>query len=319
MAFGQEVSLQVHTRDKKEVFASQGLRVDFDVRQIGGFSRANFKIFNVSETTIKSLNAPELYVTVTATLHGSSFVVAREFFISNVLDQRKLPSNVVTLYCIDKLRRDFLEKDVVGVIVKKPTLRREMKAILDHVEYKGDLSKSWSMFPEGKLDQGTNAPSYTHQGNLQQCIRELENCYGFTTFTDNGLLRFVYRPDSKDVQFTDLPTMKPDVVLEVRNMRADPIIGLATLNVTSNLDERIKPSAVLDVSNLLSAGTNSSQNTLEIAGSFLKDSVAGFPKYQALSVQHTGSNFTSTWHTIATCYSPTRGLTMPSLTWFKGI
>jgi hypothetical protein len=95
----------------------------------------------------------------------------------------------------------------------------------------------------------------------------------------------MYKPDLKDLLLTELADQKPDIVLDVRNMRSNPKIGPAILSINSNLDGRIKPSSVLDISQLFTAGTSTDSEVLEVANNFLKNSVAGFTKYQALTVQ----------------------------------
>ena len=126
----------------------------------------------------------------------------------------------------------------------------------------------------------------------------------------------MYKPDDKNLKLTDFYSNPADVVLSTTNMRSNPKIGPATLSVVSNLDPLIKPSSILDVSELLTIGTDTSEETLQVAQDYLKEKVSGFSKYQTLSVQHKGSNWTGDWITQAAATSPTKGTTMPTNVWW---
>ena len=139
----------------------------------------------------------------------------------------------------------------------------------------------------------------------------------FNVYTEDGNIVFMYKPDYKNLVDTDMYTSEGDIILDTKNMRANPKIGPATLSVLSNLDPYIKPTTILNTSKLLTAGTSTDQNTLEVAENYLQDKVAGSDKYQTLSVQHKGSNWTPEWSTQAAATSPTPGTTMPSTTWFR--
>lgn len=316
--FGQEVILTVHDLGgSKLVFDASGLRVDFDVRLIDGFSRGTFTIFNMKEATIKAISNGENYVTVKTKLHGGQeYTVANSFFISNVLEEKKLPNSITTLYCFDSLRKQYLEEQV-DVAVRDPTLKKEMSQICTAAGFTGDVR--YLSFPTGKIDQPSARRVSSHQGTMQQCIRRLQDTYGFKLYTDfDSGLSCMYTPTLGELVNTSLAEKNSDIILDVRNMRSNPKIGPATLFVTSNLDGRIKPTAVLDTSKLLTVGTDTSEETLQLADGFLQDVVAGFTKYQTLTVQHKGSNYTSEWKTVATATSPTSGKNMPTLSWHKG-
>ena len=68
--FGQEVVLTVTDENGGQVLNASGLRVDFDIREIRGFSRASIRIFNLTDTTIGSLvGAQNRYATLQVRLH----------------------------------------------------------------------------------------------------------------------------------------------------------------------------------------------------------------------------------------------------------
>ena len=317
--FGQEVSLTVtDSSGEKIVFDGGGLRIDFDVRLIDGFSRGTFTLYNLKESTIRALANGENYVTLKTSLHGSSnYIVANRFFVSNVLEEKKLPDSITTLYCYDSLRRQYLENPI-DLTVRSPNLKKQMLAILNEAGFRGNIN--YQSFPEGRITQGTSRPSVNIQGSAQQCVRKLQRQYGFKFYTDfEAGFNCVYLPNLLEAPLTSLNNKSPDVILDIVNMRANPIIGPATLFVTSNLDGRIRPGAVLDTSNLVTVGIDATEETLQIANQFLKESISGFTKYQTLTVQHKGSNYTGEWKTIATATSPTEGMSMPTLSWQKGI
>lgn len=317
--FGQEVLLTVtDSTGNKLVFDAAGLRIDFDVRIIDGFSRGTFTLYNLQETTIRVLANGENYVTLKTRLHGSQeYTIANRFFISNVLEEKKLPNSITTLYCYDLLRKQYLEEQI-NVTVKSPTLNKQMRQICTAAGFTGNIT--YKSFPDGRIHQQSARPQSVHQGTAQQCIRALQHTHGFKLYTDiDSGITCMYLPSLSEVALTTLESKASDIVLDITNMRANPKIGPATLFVTSNLDGRIRPTAILDTSKLVTVGVDVDEQTLQIANEFLKDTVAGFTKYQTLTVQHKGSNYTSEWKTIATATSPTEGKSMPTLSWQKGI
>ena len=314
--FGQEVFLTVHDKTGEDViFESAGLRVDFDVRLVNGFNRGTFSIYNLTDETIKSLVGDDVYVSVTGALHGRKFLVADTFFISNVLEEKVLPNSVTTLYCYDSLRKESLEEQL-DEAVYTPTLRRVFEHMSRATRIAGEnIFKSW---PEGLLDQAPPRRFQHFHGSYQSIISKLQEQYNFNVFTESGGLVFVYMPDTSDIDFTDLNTREPDVVLDSFNMRSNPKIGPATLFVTSNLDSNIRPGAVLDASNLITVGAADTTG-LDVAKDFLNHASVGYTKYQVIASQHKGSNYTSEWKTVATAISASKGKRMPTLSWQKGV
>ena len=226
-----------------------------------------------------------------------------------------LPNSVTTLYCYDSIRKESLENQV-DTSVLSPTLRKEMAAICESAGFRGEIV--YKYFSAGQIDQASGRPNAEHSGSLQQCIRRLQKAYGFKMYTLSGKIVCMYVPSLDDVDKTDLANKAPDIVLSILNMRANPKLGPATLSITSILDGRIEPTSVLDISQLITVGVDLPEDTLQIAKEFLQDSVAGFSKYQVLTVQHKGSNYTGEWKTVATATSPTKGMSMPTLSWHKG-
>ena len=317
--FGQEVLLTVtDSTGNKLVFDAAGLRIDFDVRILDGFSRGTFTLYNLQETTIKVLANGDNYVTLKTRLHGSQeYTIANRFFISNVLEEKKLPNSITTLYCYDLMRKQYLEEQI-DITVQNPTLRKQMDQICTAAGFTGNIA--YKSFPANRENQQTSRTKSPHQGTAQQCIRALQTAHRFKFYTDvDSGFTCLYLPNLAELPLTTLKDKPTDIVLDITNMRANPKIGPATLFVTSNLDGRIRPTAILDTSKLVTVGVDVDELTLQIADGFLRNTVAGFTKYQTLAVQHKGSNYTSEWKTIATATSPTEGKSMPTLSWQKGI
>ena len=314
--FGQEVTLTVHDKSGENiVFDSGGLRVDFDVRLVGKFNRGSFTIYNLVDDTIRAIVAEDNYVTLITKLHGRQYTIAKSYYISNVIEEKILPNSITTLYCYDSLRKDFLEEQINYTVIK-PTLRACMTELCKEAGFTGEVL--YKAFPEGRIDQQPPRITSEFQGSLQSCITKLQEQHKFNVYTDLDNLICLYMPTLEEVQYTELVDKEPDVVLDSLNMRSNPKIGPASLYLTSNLDGNIKPSVLLDASKLITVGTTSSLDTLGTAEDFLNHASSGFSKYQAIAVQHTGSNYTDLWKTVVSAISPTSGKSMSQFSWQKG-
>lgn len=313
--FGQEVILTITNGAKETVLNADGLRVDFDVRVIAGFSRASVTVYNLNDETIGALiGGTDNYCTITTRLHGKQeFTVMDKFYISNAIDEKKIPETITTLYCYDRLRKSVLEK-AISITVPKPTLRRSVAAVflagghagaIEYTAFPGDLEYYVPVKPKG-----------SYEGSVQQCMRELGNEYSFNMYTKPEGFLLVYKPLPEQIDLTTLNT-QPVLVLHTNNMRANPKIAPAQLQVVSNLDGNIQPGVLLDISQLLTAGTSTDETTLQLAAQFAQKSLSGYSRYQALTIQHKGSNYTGTWSTTVSAVAPTRGINMPTQTWWK--
>lgn len=313
--FGQYVNIQVHNEGGVLVFETDSLKVDFDVRHIKGWSRGKFTITNLAPDTIKKISNGDNYVTVRTALHdGQLELVADRMYVSNALEEIKVPESIFSMYCYSKLRKVFLERQV-DVIVSKPSLPRIINECMRQAEFKGTVE--YKHFPPEILAYTNYRYSTRRQGSLLSCMENLGTEYGFNMYTDGGKFVLMYKPDAKNVSDTDFYSSTGDIKLATTNMRSNPKIGPAVLSVVSNLDPRIKPSSVLDISALLTIGTDTSEETLQVAEDYLRDKVAGFSKYQTLAVQHKGSNWSAEWLTQISATSPTPGTTMPTVNWWS--
>ena len=312
--FGQYVHIAVTSRGGKPVFSTDSLKVDFDVRHIEGWSRAKVSITNLNPSTIRDISNGDNYVTVKVRLHDSNeSVIIDNMFISNAMEEKQVPQSVFNMFCYSKVRKDYLEEQV-DVDVPNPSLRSAIKAVLRDAGFTGKYE--YKQFPSQVLDYVPPRANSKKQGSLIDVLRSMGEENRFNVYTVGQKIVFMYRPTAENVADTSLASGEGAIKLSTTNMRSNPKIGPATLKVFSNLDPNIEPSSVLDITNLLTIGTSTSQAALEVAENILKDSVAGFSKYQAISVQHKGSNWTGEWSTIAAATSPDKGTSMNVDNWW---
>ena len=149
-------------------------------------------------------------------------------------------------------------------------------------------------------------------------LTKLGKEHNFDFYTNNNLVELICRAESEYIGDIDLANDDGRLIeLSTSNMRANPQLGPAQLTFDSNLDPRIRPGVVLDISKLLTAGTNTEAKSLETSNKILSGKVAGFSRYMALEVQHTGSNWADKWSTIVNALTPKKGTAMSPETWFK--
>ena len=314
MALKQEVMMKVYDQPDggSLVLDATGLRTDFDIRLIPEFSRATFTIYNLTDSTIASLTSGDKYVTLQVRLHGGKIrTLADRYYVSNAVDELILPNRVTKLFCFDKLRKSVLEKRVATTVVN-PTLRNLVQRTIQSTGYIGETT--FASFPFGLLDEPMQKTRRPLNGSAQQCLRLLEKEFDFKTYTVNGGFTFMHNPDLGNVKYTDLATKPANLVLNTRSMRSNPKIGIASASIDSNLDPNIQPGSVLDLSNLITVAVDATEGTLQLVDGYLK-SFSEFSKYQALAVQHKGSNYTKDWNTVVTAYSPSKGKLMPTVQW----
>ena len=314
--FGQYVLLQVHNSTGVLVFTTDSLKIDFDVRHIRGFSRAKITLTNVAPETIRSLSAvgEDLYVTLQVAQHDSELrTIAYKMYISNAMEEVVVPNSEFRMFCYSSLRKTYLE-NYIDVGVNKPTVKKMVAACMGASGFSGPIE--YKYFPESILNYESSRPKSRRQGSVINVLSGLEKEYNFNFYTEEEKVIVMYKPDHKNVSDTDMYSSTGEIKLTTTNMRSNPKIGPATLSVTSNLDPNIRPSSILDITSLLTLGTNTDQATLEVAEQYLRDKVSGFAKYQTLSTQHKGSNWTAEWATYVAATSPTPGTTMPTTNWW---
>ena len=311
----QEVTLKVWSAAEGGdlILDATGLRIDFDIRLIPDFSRAKFIIYNLTEKAVQSMMSGDRYVTLTTQLHnGTIYTLANRFHLSNAVDELKLPNRLTTLYCFDSMK---LKLELpVEVTVLYPNLERMIQQSCVNAGVTPPRAEDFISFPKGITKEPGLKEQRPLQGSLMSVFKTLEKEFNFLTFTDNGKFNFMYMPDIKNVGKTDLGERSPDVILSTRSMRSNPKIGIASCKINSNLDGRIKPTTLMDLSQLLTVSPEASEQTLELVDGYLKN-FSDYSKYQAFTVQHKGSNYTAEWSTIVTGLSPTEGKLSPTVNW----
>jgi hypothetical protein len=313
--FGQQVELEVFGPGGALVFSSGGLKVDFDIVHIPGFSRATFKIWNMDPRMIGEIQNGERYCRLTATLHDDTpMILADDFFVSNSVEEAIPPNSVTTLYTVSKLRKSLLEKTTT-ISVKEPSLKNIMVSLKQETKFTGRII--YKNFPKAITKYAPPRKVKDRTGSVQGLLDALAQQYRFKYYTVGVDLVLMYQPTGDNVKQTDMYTREPDVELDSNNMEANPKIGVAELQVSCNLDNLIIPTAILDTSQLITASADADELTLQLVKGYLKQAVAGFSKYQAITVRHQGSNFTKQWTTTLTATAPSRGISMPTYGWLK--
>jgi len=316
--FGQEVMVTIQSKDGVGILDASGLRIDFDYRQLPEFSRAKITIYNLNAETIGNLigGNQDHYITLSTRLHGSQeFNMVDGFYISNSMDHKKVPDTITSLYCYSGARRDFYEKPI-SAPVNSSSLRSRLQSLKEAVKWKGEFQDL--VFPEGLMDAKSKRPGSQMNGTFTQILRELGKEYGFKWYTlGDDIIQLVYQPSLDQVKLTDLDD-KPTIVLDTNNMRANPKLSPAQLQIISNLDGDIQPGAVIDITKLLTAEADSDDFVLQTANDYARDSVSGYSKFLVLESIHQGSNYTGSWTTTANCVSPQTGTRAPvGATWFQ--
>lgn len=313
--FGQYVKLTIKNEGDSVIFESDSLRIDFDVRHIDGFSRCKIDIYNLAPATIKAINNGKNYASIAVAKHDEDVVtIINRFFISNALEVPSVPHSITSIFTFSSIRLDHLERQI-DTIVAAPSLRRIISELGRLSEFTGQVI--YKDFPSTMVDHVPPRPLSHQKGSFQACLEKLSEQFGFNVYTEDDNLIIVYKPNARNVVDTSMYKSSGDIKLSTNDMRNNPKIGPATLSFDSNLNRFIKPSTILDISNLLYADVDISQTTLELAENFIRDKVAGFTNYQALSVQHKGSNFANKWVTSCVAVSPTVGNNMPTESWYK--
>lgn len=314
--FGQRVKITVISKKGDIVLESESLRIDFDIRNIPGYSRGTFKIYNLSDAVSGNIvNVDGNKVSLEVQLHeGTTYKLVDSWPISNAINELILPNSIVTLYAFNGIKSAVLEKQI-NIEVSGPSLEKNLKAILSAAGHKGSIS--FISFPEGVLEQTSSRNTAHFPSSAMAGIRKLQRQYPFEMYTNDKGIVFLYKPNIGQLGWTSLIDRREEIILETVNMISNPVLSLSTINITSNLDGRIVPSSLLNTANLITAGAGSDEETKQLVPGFIKNYIAGWTKYQSFAVQHKGSNYTKDWTTIATGIAPTSGRKMPLVNWFR--
>jgi hypothetical protein len=215
------------------------------------------------------------------------------------------------------LHKDLFESELPdeGVTVVAPlTLKRLVSGVFAAAGY--SITPTYLYFPDTLEDLVSPAGYATFDGSVDDALAELAEEFKFKTYMEDGKVTLMYCPDADTVDKTDLADQVP-IQLNTNMMRSNPVIGPAILNITSNLDSRLRPGKVVDISQLLTVGTDVSGIAAEVASGYFKTGLSGFNNYFILAVQHKGSNYTGDWFTNITASAPTKGTVASPINWLN--
>lgn len=315
--FGQRVKIEVFDTSKTNlVFSSEELRVDFDIKQMLGINTARFIIYNLNLATSSNLVNGDRFVTVSVSLHGQEYTkIADKMFVANGYVETKVPNKLTYLYCYDLVNKENLSKQLNSTTGGMQTLEELLNTVSSWAGYEGkprlagfpDAVKSYK--PPRKYHMSFNS-------SFESVMKVLAKAYGFDYFIlDNKIVcQYIHSADTVKGSYLDDPNIL-GIVLDSNNMRSNPKIGASTLQITSNLDTRIRPTEVLDISDLITASVDINDDNLTLVEDLIRNVVTGFKRFVCLEARHTGSNYTSDWKTVATGVSPRKGTRMSTANW----
>lgn len=315
-SFGQRVRLRAYDGAANIVFDSQGintiddglehgLRVDFEIRFIEKFDVATFKIYNITSDTSKMLASGLKFVTLSVSLHGEDYITLVEnFYISNVITVKQVPNSITTLYCAHNINRIFYEQQLKNV-VQEDTLRKQIKAAQVQAGV-SLLEPDYKFIPLAVLDTKLPNPNRLSSCSVYKFLSDIGAESRFNYYTKPEGIVCVGKPTLKNIDETELPDTE-GLTLNTNDMRANPRIGVSSLEIVSNLDVRIQTGVVLDIDNLVTADSSLPASALSVIRHIL-DSVSGYNKYVVHRVSHKGSNYSDSWETTAYAIAPSRGL-----------
>ena len=311
--FGKKVRLEIYDEVEGIIIDTSGLRVDFDVRLYQGYNRALFTIYNLTAATAREVSTGKRYVRLYVSLHGGAeYLIANDYYVNNAYTEKKVPDSLTRLYCLDRVYSEVTSKQV-SFSVKRPTLRRTLEA------FKANAAKPVNIktidFPDVILDAIPDAPVRTYSGEFSGILDSLGKEYNFNHFIQpQKTIEVCYRPLHHNVKQTG-QLDRAVTVLSTDNMRANPIIGVAQLQIESNLDANIRCNSLLDTSNLLTAAQNENEDDLFMVKDYIKSSVSKDTVFSTLSVNHLGSTHTGAWTTKAIAISAAKGTHVNNYNW----
>jgi hypothetical protein len=317
--FGQRVKLEVFDNSKSNlVFSTETLRVDFDVRNEYGLNKAKFTIYNLNSETSANLTNGVRFVRLSVALHDQDWqILASNLFISNAYSETLLPNRLTYLYCFDAVTKENLENPVSATLSGNQTLKRLIDNAASSAGFTGSVT--YPVFPAEVLNyKPPRTHAVTTQTTFKQFMKDLGKQFTFEFYVSESDIIVQYLPTATSLSRSTLDdSRRITVVLDSNNLRSNPKLGASTLQLVSNLDPSIVPSVILDVSNLITASADVSDDKLQTTKNLLKTAVSGFKKFICLQSRHVGSNYTKNWSTTATGTSPRRGTRMSTANWYN--
>ncbi len=303
--FGQYVRIKIEGMGEGgepagTILEDDKLRIDLDYVDAAGYGRSKISIYNLETETISAIQGGKCYASIYTRLHDTAeeLLIDRQF-VSNVTSETQIPNIITSLYCIDKVYRQYMQTPI-KVDVEEASIKNCVKAILDAGGFKGTIE--YKLFPDVELNFVPDSPEQ-FDGSLSYELYKYASYKKFSIYIRGDRVICMRKPDYKSIPNSPLSSpSKDDIVLDVRNLRANPKLGSGDLQIDSNLDPRIVPSSVLDVTKLLTVQVNEDTETLQTAAGFISAAISGFPRYAVFTAHHTGSNKTGDWNTSVIAY-----------------
>ncbi len=317
--FGQYVRIKIEGMGEDLapggiILEDDKLRIDFDYVDAAGYGRSKITIYNLSTDTIGAIQAGKCYASIYTRLHDTSeeLLIDRQF-VSNVTSETLVPDIVTSLYCLDKVYRQYMQVPI-QVDVEQASIKNCVKAILDAGGFKGTIE--YKLFPDVELNLVPESPEQ-FDGLLRTELYMYASYKKFSINIKGDRVICMRKPDYKSIPQSSISERsKDDIVLDVRNLRANPKLGSGKLLIDSNLDPRIRPSSILDVTKLLTANVNEDAQTLQTAQGYVEANLSGFPRYAVFTAHHTGSNKTGEWNTSVVAFRGEKNAEMDTDKWW---
>ena len=314
--FGQDCWIEIYS-DKgftNKVFSTKGLRNDFFVKVIPGLNRAKFDIYNMNPATVKEVVNGDRYIKLFTQLHDRGVKeFPYSFYVNNAITITRQPNRITELYCVDSKRRGFTDKQI-NQVIKGRTFTGYIKEILRY--NKSDVKINTEDMPEELLKYQHDKPVFTWTGNLMDSLQKFAGTYGVYVYEEGDTIKFIHPSKESDASKTG-ESKKQKYKLKTVNMKTNPKIGIANMEFTSILDTEIRAGLVVDASELLTASSLETFDTLTIMNNAIKSNMSGYSLYKVLTIEHKGSNYTDEWETSAMAVKASKGTHMPTYGWFR--
>ena len=309
--FGKEVRLEIADSTGVVVFNTSGLRVDFEVKIIPGYNRAKFVIYNLNPKTIKEISNGNRFVRLYVKLHDRDEQQFNyDFYVNNSVTVKKVPDSLTELYCIGTIRKNFTSKNI-ALRIPQPSLRRYCKALATAA--KQDIKFTFTDFPPEIINYIPPNPNAVWSGEVLKALEKLGRAYSFTVNEEAGnVLNLIYLPKAENQKQSGQNTRSP-YLLKTINMRSNPRIGIAKIEIESNLDLNIRAGTILDTSQLITASAGDTFDYLTQVANQIVSPTSGNSRFSTLTVDHRGSNYTSEWTTSAMAVKATSGTRTPTI------
>lgn len=307
------------------VFRSNGLKVDFAVKDESGFARMHVAVFNVSDSQLTALLGSNLYAQVECKQHGHVIFSSDLFLVNNTVDVIDLPNRIVTLYCYTFIDSDYLSKTIT-IDVDKPTPRRIISEVLKAVGWKQQVK--FENFPSqnSDIDSATKRKSFPFSGISLTALQIVAQMIDARVSVSNSEIKMIHTPSAKKVKGTRQDPTKsardskgldsPDIDIVMENLQGSPRVGYGTVSFSHVLDGRIAFGKMVNLSKVRSVTLDSTvANDATTNQGVAKVAAGKHSIYLVTAVTHKGSNFNSgVWTTEVTAIAPSTGKQIP-LSW----